>query len=302
MTTLKDNPQWGHGTTALLAALILALFVVGIFAGHLGTEGNGLLVWLGFAVILMAILVVVGWGILGRPLGFLIDSRNRMTLARLQMILWTLAILPAFGAVALVRLPDWGTDALDITLPSDLWWLLGLSMTSVLGSPLLLSTKKHGTADPKEVKQTAIEVARLEGRYIPSDEPEGPEPAQGTVLRKATPAEARLHDLFTGEETGNGGYLDVGKVQMFFFTIVLVIAYVLLIGEEFNEIVCSAQFPSPGSGMAQLLGLSHAGYLAHKAVPHSRRVSEAPTAADGSRLRGQQIPLTSGESTQPQKP
>src|SRR5712691_2003859 len=53
--------------------------------------------------IIMGVLVlftlVAGWAIVGRPLGALVDERNRMSLSRLQLIVWTIVVLSAFMTI-----------------------------------------------------------------------------------------------------------------------------------------------------------------------------------------------------------
>lgn len=58
---------------------------------------------------------------------------------------------------------------------------------------------------------------------------------------------------------------------MFCFTLILVLAY----GAALAALFASAEgkvaaLPSLGPEMVVLLGISHAGYLANKAVPHSQ--------------------------------
>ena len=59
---------------------------------------------------------------------------------------------------------------------------------------------------------------------------------------------------------------------MFYFTLILVLAYAVALGTTFaGEAEKIAEFPALGPGMVALLGISHAGYLVHKAIPHSDR-------------------------------
>jgi hypothetical protein len=76
--------------------------------------------------------------------------------------------------------------------------------------------------------------------------------------------------MFTGDETANGSHLELGKIQMFFFTFVLVMAYAVALGSLFlNSSGKIDSFPVFDAGMIALLGISHAGYLVNKAVPRS---------------------------------
>jgi hypothetical protein len=91
--------------------------------------------------------------------------------------------------------------------------------------------------------------------------------------------------MFRGEEMGDTHLLDIGKIQMFFFTIIVWIAYAISV----SKLLLTAFVPLPAgtvienlplvtTGMATLLGVSHAAYLAHKAVPHTpeQPVKSAP--------------------------
>jgi len=92
------------------------------------------------------------------------------------------------------------------------------------------------------------------------------------------PSSAGWGDLFKGEETGNAAQLDMGKVQMLFFTLILVLAYGIAIDALLNGTGAVKELPILDAGIVALLGSSHAGYLANKAVPRSSLPSpNAPT-------------------------
>ena len=92
----------------------------------------------------------------------------------------------------------------------------------------------------------------------------------------------RRPTCFRGEEIGNAAHLDVGKIQMFYFAVVLVLAYAVLLGTMFANIthpsttceiatgmsmICG--LPSLPDGMVALLGISNGGYLGNKVIPHT---------------------------------
>jgi hypothetical protein len=80
--------------------------------------------------------------------------------------------------------------------------------------------------------------------------------------------------MFEGSEVGNAGHVDLGKVQMFYFTVIVAMAYAASVwsalakgdfyGSQFT-------FPSLSAGMVALLGISNAGYLANKGVDHTEK-------------------------------
>src|SRR4051794_29573624 len=64
-------------------------------------QGTALLMW-GFNMVALAVLaLIIGQGITGRWSGVLIDNRNRMTLSRFQILVWTVVIVSGWGAAAL---------------------------------------------------------------------------------------------------------------------------------------------------------------------------------------------------------
>jgi hypothetical protein len=81
------------------------------------------------------------------------------------------------------------------------------------------------------------------------------------------PLASRASDLFRGELVGSKDHLEVGKVQMFFFTLLVVFAYGKAIAAGFDnagEVINS--LPDLSVGILALLAISHAGYLANKNV------------------------------------
>ncbi len=65
-----------------------------------------------------------------------------MTLSRLQLILWIVLILSTYLTVVLARVKTVGIEALNVALPTALLWLMGISITSMVGSPLILRNKR----------------------------------------------------------------------------------------------------------------------------------------------------------------
>ncbi len=86
---------------------------------------------------------------------------------------------------------------------------------------------------------------------------------------KDYPTKANISDLFKGDEVSNAAQLDLGKVQMFYFTLILVFAYGVQLGSLFLDSSGVVEnLPVLSTGMLALLAISHAGYLTNKAVPH----------------------------------
>jgi len=192
----------------------------------------------------------------------LIDDRNRMSLSRFQMLTWMILILSGLLAASLSNIASGQPDPLSIKIPADLWALMGISTTSLVGSPLIKSTKHPRKPDGVE-KERTFEL--LEKKGIDRKELD----IKGQIVTYREPKMASISDLFMGEETGNAAHLDLGKVQMFYFTLILALVYAVSLGYMFLTTPIK-EFPDLHPSMVWLLGISHGGYLLHKAIPHSR--------------------------------
>lgn len=94
--------------------------------------------------------------------------------------------------------------------------------------------------------------------------------AEGTVCINQTIEQAKFTDIFTGDEVADCRRIDMAKVQMFFFTIIVIVAYSILIyvtminnANTPNEL----EFPPLSEVIIALLAISHGAYLTEKAVP-----------------------------------
>jgi hypothetical protein len=252
--------MWSGWHTFSLGVIIVAIVLVGL----LFPPDSRFWVWLSVVLLLVAFGVVAGHGITGLWHGLLVDERNKLSLSRLQMFLWTLVVLSGFVTAALSNLAADQVDPLAITIPSALWLLIGISTTSLVASPLIRSTKRARLADRDEVRDT---FALLSNQGVDI----GGIAAKGQIVVNTTLKDARWSDLFMGEETGNAGRLDLAKVQMFYFTLILVLAYGVALGAMFlSDMSRVTTFPNLGQGVVVLMGISHAGYLVSKAIPHSQ--------------------------------
>ena len=223
--------HWRSGHTWGLLAIVVAIFVLGWFV----PVSARLWAWLPSLVLLALFVVLAGHGITGYWRGALIDEQNKISLSRLQLAAWTVVVLSAYATAALSNVGHGAGDPLAIRIDSQVWILLGISTTSLVGSPLLKSNKR----------------------------------IQGLLLRSSAPGDSSWADLFKGEETGNEGLLDMAKVQMFYFTVILVVGYATALGIRMaDKSFPFDAFPSLSSGVLALIGISHAGYLTNKVIPH----------------------------------
>lgn len=228
-------------------------------------------VWLLVLVAMSGMFLVLGQWISGRPLGILISERNLMSLSRFQTVLWTLLLLSAYWTITLIRVwaPD-VDDPLAISMDPTLWALMGISTTSLVGSPLISSTKAaKEPADDKAAERTATTFGE--------DKNEVERNREGTLYGNSDISDAQFTDLFEGQELKDASHIDLARVQMFFFTIVAALTYGAAIFKSLVDVSpeCLKELPTVSQGLLALLGISHVGYLGSKSVSRTR-VKEGP--------------------------
>lgn len=399
--------------------LVLVVFVAAVvfFGGLLASALAPVWRWLIIAALMLGLLIAIGLGVNRRPDGFLIDTRYKFSLSRLQIVLWTLLVLSAFLTIALPRalpggmydlaqllaeapqnpssqatlaqlkalspgreacfaLPETGAtvtetaalaekctpDPVGISFPLEVVAALGISVASFTGTALIHSIKRGRSVEVKSLQsfrakqaellqaqealqkaeadlaeaQEAVNLARealdeteeqLEQLQAPAAPPPDPNrlaeleadhdarkedyhaaseyfklarqsrdearalverltqemeeatqvaaaEMEGVLHRNTDPSQASWVDLCRGDEIGNYLLVDISKVQMFFFTIVLVFAYgaaiyLLLQNPTALKNPLGVELPPFSASMNGLLAISHAGYLVVKTVPHT---------------------------------
>ena len=85
-------------------------------------------------------------------------------------------------------------------------------------------------------------------------------------MTNPAPNAASVWDMFRGEEPANYTLVDIGKVQMFLFTLVAVVAYFVTLWQLVATTAAAeiTAMPSLNEGLVFILGISHAGYLGNK--------------------------------------
>lgn len=306
----RSHPRIIIATLLLVALAIAAGWLLPKPLGDLvHSAGGGLaLAWLIVALLMLFILVLIGESLGKGAAGILIDpARNMMSLSRLQVVLWTWVILSALLTVALARVgdsignPDGYTcpppasaeeepscaDPLGIQLPTLVWALLGISITSAVGSPLLKANKAQRTTEEDRQRQRAARLRAqregrteeaasyaqtLENRLAENPDMQDQVESAGALVRKTSWSLARFSDVFSGEEVSNFMYVDIAKVQNFFFTVIAVVAYTAALVAAMlgaGSVAGFFAFPDLGPGLIALISISHAGYLTDKAFSHS---------------------------------
>jgi hypothetical protein len=243
--------------------------------------------------------VLLGGKFLGCRQGILVDRRNMMSLSKLQILIWTLLAVSGFITLAALKMANNIQNPLDVGIPETVWAVMGISTASFVGSPFLKNDNMKGDIKNDKGKPLDEEKKKLVLIDLNKDKEEdsGKKEARGSEVVNKYPWQANFSDLFRGEEIGNSEMPDLGKIQMFLFTIITSIAYAALIynlikmiPEKTPEIIAlqhspvittnatlqlqlqgkisdAYDLPDISAGIAALLGISNAGYLASKSVP-----------------------------------
>lgn len=215
----------------------------------------------------------------GDPLEIIAAGRNRYSLSRLQMLLWTWIVVATVVAAVICR--AWGldgltgaTDPLAIGIDPELVDAMGIGLFTGAAAPALLSLKAGGDGEPIDERS----VSRRMGE---------PVCLSGTIVARPSTSRCRITDLVSGDEAANAATIDLSKVQQLIISAGIVLVYLLSAFTFFG----SAGFVPQHGGLLQLPGLSpdlvklllvsHAGYLGYKAVPKAMPPGAAGGLPDG---------------------
>ncbi len=230
---MKDNVNniWASVIPVVLLLVLLTLQKVGF----------ALLLWLCIAGIFIFLLMLLSWSGTKNYFGFLIDERNKISLSRLQFIIWVLLILSGFLAGALWNILKGETDPLGIAVGPEIWIILGIATISMIASPLIKSAKEGSRRN-------------------------------GTIQVLKSRSDARLGDILMGEDESNFFVIDIAKIQLLFFTMIFVTTFAIMLFQQFLALnfdipVKVTQLPTINQSLLTLFGISHAGYLMSKAIP-----------------------------------
>lgn len=231
------------------AMIAIALIGASLFANwSLASDEEGrVFAWLITGGAMIALVADIGWALNNRPAGVLIDNRNRISLSKLQATSWTVLVLSGLTTLVAAKLEGVAAVRDPITIDGYLLAAMGISATSLVATPAILSLK------------TA---------------PDG----SSAVFGRAEPTQARWVDVFRGDDIANADSPDLSKIQQFLISLVVIGAYAFLLGKALYlgeapegqpNGLRMLELPRLGQDMLWLLGISHAGYLSYKAVPHT---------------------------------
>src|SRR5215475_1043707 len=176
MQKIAESVGYGGATALGLVLLGIEAFFIRQEALIPGAwSGILILFWLIALAILLVVCVVMGSISKKRPIGILIDERNRISLARMQWLAWFLVLFSAYytGAV-------WDT-AFGGDLPAiepNLFGLIGITSASAVISNVLVDAKKQ--------------------EKVPDNSQVGPGPLQGRADVNNDAKDASWADLYLG--------------------------------------------------------------------------------------------------------
>jgi hypothetical protein len=263
--------KFSAGALALIAlAIVVVIVAAGYGSAQLGVPLTGSWgITIGSVIVMLA---AIGLKIHDRLGGALIDEKNLMSLSRFQLVVWTVLIVASIVALALARGFGEG-NAFGFTIPDPLWQLLGITAGGAVGKEVVNSVKKRQEVTNPEVASTnAAEAlnANAQGEQR-TDMQEVEAYRTGTLYGNPKASNASFVDMFQGVEVGNTAYVDISKVQMFFFTIGALVAYGADVFRMFakTEAAAITTLPEIGSGLLAILAVSHATYIGAKAIDHT---------------------------------
>jgi hypothetical protein len=250
--------------TALLVGLLAFAWFADIIMSWFGTGSwrGAQLAWVGGVVIVMAGVIVAGKAVNGRWSGAFIDSRNRYSLSQVQAIAWLAVVSSGIVAAGIANMRHNIPTPLDLSIPVEILAAIGLSVTTLVGTPLIRSVKRGQAADQEQAKQTLTNMG-MDAEVGPNNVVFGrsavPAAAvaapvafgataagavagtaataagaavsavvahnEGTIVALSSPNLTGWADLVRGEETGNSDKLDLGKLQLLYVTAVAVLVY-----------------------------------------------------------------------------
>lgn len=214
-------------------------------------------------------IVFLGIGVsqTGRLAGALISPQHRMSLARLQVICWSVLLFSGFaiysafniGTIAAV----WTASSEKYLLPEFqiwAWAVLGIAIATPSASALV----KAFTPSDKEFQTMLQSHDSQRVHLVPLEQ-------------RGAPKDAKFSDLFAGETKWQTDNVDLSRAQMLVITLLLLVLYTAWLMTSLNAIGVAqvfnafpgagailSSFPDPGPVFTGLLALTHGTYIAGK--------------------------------------
>ncbi|WP_342734446.1 hypothetical protein [Bradyrhizobium sp. B117] len=218
--------------------------------------------------------IALGLGTKGRMVGIWVDERNRVSLARAQVTLWTIVALGGFATAALFNVGLGGPGTFP-QIPASIAAALGIAFASPMISTLILNTKAFGM-----VGSPSDQITTIGGR--PKDSNDQADRGllavssdSSAVEVRSDPTMASLADVFVGEHVADSGDVDISRLQNVVLTVTLVLGYFAMLVEQLRGLAPDVlltgiqSLPDPGGAFTSVLLISHATYLGTKAYKGS---------------------------------
>jgi hypothetical protein len=282
-----SEPLWKQWPPYAVVGILIAIAAAGVWSASSETLVTAkpryhLTSWiyLGLAVSFATLFLIVGKEFTSRWTGVLVDPvKNRMSLSQLQTFLWTVLFVSSWTTAVFINFSknnannNTAIDPLAVAVPGELVVLMGITVGGLVLSKLVINEKaKQGTQEEDEEAteqgtQEEDEEATEQGRQEEHEDKrvkEGKDPTR-MILQAKSP---QWRDLFQGDTVRAAGKLDIGKVQLFYITVALLIGYGLVVADSFANTPATGitSLPTFNEAFVILLGISHAGYLTVKAA------------------------------------
>lgn len=262
---------------AALAALALAVWI-GLWDGDASERTR----WIVILAALAVALVLLGFATTGVWVGLVMNSRYLVSMSRVQATLWSLVVLGTLLAFTLQRLRGGDGDAWRVGIPPEVLGVVGVAGTSYVAANGILSRKTHLELDRQEAAKQAEVLVRTFPEYAQDEtgaqvlsRKEATAVAAsdhvGALFRNGSPEDARLWDMLEGDEYGNAHAIDFAKVQVLVLTLIAIVAFCAAVWTLLGAVEDGPldQLPGVGSGLLEVLGVSHLGYVGGKLPNHS---------------------------------
>ncbi|HEX8865386.1 MAG TPA: hypothetical protein VF821_06970 [Lentzea sp.] len=206
--------------------------------------------WLVSALVIVLLAVVIPSRLGAQSV--LRDARGRYSLSRLQVMLWTVVLLSLVAGMAFGRFAAGQVDVAGFQIPSQVLWLLGISLAS-------------------GVVAAAVKVVKSTNR------------PEAVAAYPVGQERGKLWEMLTVEEGASAGKsIDLAKFQNFVITVLLVVLYVAQAASALKAVsnpAGIAGLPAFSDAFLVLLGVSHAAYLLGK-MPSPAGTPEGGTMAE----------------------
>lgn len=209
----------------------------------------------------------IGLSQTGRLSGALISAQHRMSLARFQVICWSVLLFSGFAIYSAFNIGTiaaiWNATGSASLLPQfQLWaWaVLGIIIATPSASALVRAFTPSDTEFQTMMQNQDGQRVRL-----------------APLEQRAAPKDAKFSDLFVGETMWRTDNVDLSRAQMLIITLLLLVLYTAWLMTSLSAIgfaqvlnafpvagAILASFPDPGPVFTGLLALTHGTYIAGK--------------------------------------